>query len=62
MQFPSSTFRKDNPSLLPLFTVLPRIVQNDELMQTIDDQWRRLPMALAVLSEEIDIRYPDLFW
>lgn len=60
----SLSFRDEIPSLLPLMTTLPRIVpeDNSQLMQSIDSQWRRLPLTLSNLNEDINIKYPDLFW
>lgn len=60
----SLSFRDVVPSLLPLIKTVPRIVpeKNTELMQSIDSQWRRLPLILNSLTEEIDVRYPDSFW
>lgn len=44
----SHTFRENTPSLLPLIKVLPRIGSpvNITLMQSIDDQWRKLPITI----------------
>lgn len=58
----SSAFREELPTLLPLLSALPRLV-NEESMQMIDDQWRRLPYASAILSEECKTIFePDRFW
>ncbi|KAF0712323.1 Uncharacterized protein FWK35_00031879 [Aphis craccivora] len=58
------SFRDETPSLMPLMTAVPRIVPEDntQLMQSIDSQWRRLPLTLVGLKENIDIKYPDSFW
>lgn len=58
----SLSFRDEIPSLLPLMTTLPRIVpeDNSQLMQS--SQWRRLPLTLSNLNEDINVKYPDLFW
>lgn len=60
----SLSFRDETPSLMPLMTAVPRIVPDDntQLMQSIDSQWRRLPLTLVGLKEDIDIKYPDFFW
>lgn len=57
-------FRDEIPSLLPLMTTVPRIVpeDNSQLMESIDGQWRRLPITLSGLNEDINVKYPDLFW
>lgn len=51
----SHAFREKTPSLLPLIQVLPRIVSEDnfKLIQTIDDQWRKLPIAVAFSSVDV---------
>lgn len=51
----SYTFRENTPSLLPLIKVLPRIVSpvNIILMQSIDDQWRKLPITMAIITDDI---------
>lgn len=51
----SHNFRENNPSLLPLIKVLPRIVSpnNIELLQTIDNQWRKLPIVITTISDDI---------
>lgn len=60
----SLSFRDEMPFLLPLMTTVPRIVpeDNSQLMQSIDSQWRRLSLTLSGLNEDINVRYPDLFW
>lgn len=60
----SLSFRDEIPSLMSLMTAVPRIVPEDntQLMQSIDSQWRRLPLTLVGLKEDIDIKYPDFFW
>lgn len=60
----SLRYRDEMPSLLPLVIAVPRIVpeENDQLIQCIDNQWRRLPIKLAGLNESINVQYPDLFW
>lgn len=42
----SRAFRDDNPSLVPLINVVPRVVSSEKIIQNIDDQWRRLPYCL----------------
>lgn len=51
----SHVFRENIPSLLPLIKVLPRIVSpnNVQLIQIIDDQWRKLPIIMTTLSDDI---------
>jgi len=51
----SHVFRENTPSLLPLIKVLPRIVSpnNIQLLQTIDDQWRKLPIVITTISDDI---------
>lgn len=61
----SSTFREHNPSLMPLISVVPRIINDDDILQKIDDQWKTLPLttppdnitALQYFNES-----PDLLW
>ncbi|XP_050063107.1 uncharacterized protein LOC114121778 [Aphis gossypii] len=54
----SLSFRDETPSLMP--RILPE--DNTQLMQSIDSQWRRLPLTLVGLKDYIDIKYPDFFW
>lgn len=56
----SYDFRSKFPSLLPLVNLLPRIVANDDfqLIQKIDDQWRKLPFINHVFTDEP----VDKFW
>lgn len=51
----SHDFRENTPSLLPLIKVLPRIVSpnNIQLIQIIDDQWRKLPIVVTTISDDI---------
>lgn len=51
----SHTFRENTPSLLPLINVLPRIVSltNITHMQSIDDQWRKLPIAMTIITDDL---------
>lgn len=59
-----AAYRDEVPSLLPLVRLLPRIVQeNDNSIQVIDDQWRRLPMAKVRLPSDIcTVKKLDQFW
>lgn len=43
----SLNYREACPTLIPLIKVVPRLIDNDILIQKIDDQWRSLPIALA---------------
>jgi len=48
----SLEYRDVQPSLIPLIKVVPHIVSNDDTIQLIDDQWRRLPLLLSKISDE----------
>ncbi|KAF0749373.1 Dimer Tnp hAT domain-containing protein [Aphis craccivora] len=48
----SLEYRDVQPSLIPLIKVVPYIVSNDDTIQLIDDQWRRLPLLLSKISDE----------
>lgn len=43
-------------SLVPLMKLLPCIIPTNDVkkMQLIDDQWRRLPLSIAQLPENIE--------
>lgn len=59
----SLTYRETSPSLIPLIKVVPRMIENDSLIQKIDDQWRSLPIALAKHPNEDIINLSvDTFW
>lgn len=59
----SLSYRETWPSLIPLIKVVPRMVDNDNLIKKIDDQWRSLPLALAKHPNEDIINLPvDTFW
>lgn len=59
----SLEYRDKCPSLVPVMKVLPRLIENDQSIQTIDDQWRTLPMALAKHPNEKLSDLPvDTFW
>jgi len=48
----SLEYREVQPSLIPLIKVIPSIVSNDETIQLIDDQWRRLPLLMSKIPED----------
>lgn len=57
----SSNFRNKMPSLQPVMTLVPRIVNTDNIqeMQAIDDEWRSFPN----LIKKVDLTLsPDEFW
>ena len=54
----SLAYRENCPSSIPLIKVVPRLVENDILIQQIDDQWRNLPIALAKHPNEDIINLP----
>jgi len=60
----SLEYREVQPSLIPLIKVIPCIVSNDETIQLIDDQWRRLPLLMSKIpEEETFLKLPiDEFW
>lgn len=51
----SHVFRENTPSLLPLIKILSRIVSPDnvQLLQIIDDKWRKLPIVMTTISDDI---------
>lgn len=58
-------FRDRFPTLMPVMTVVQRIVSpyDDIFKQEIDDQWRRMPIATARHPEGIcGVSEPDKFW
>ena len=61
----SPLYRDKYPSLVDLIMELPLIVPLAErkTIDAIDDQWRKLPTAIALLPEDIyaDMT-PDVFW
>ncbi|KAJ2954866.1 hypothetical protein O0L34_g3184 [Tuta absoluta] len=61
----SHDFRNHFPTLMPLKEVVPRIIAPDDYAkkQIIDDQWRKLPNAIARYPEGLtEISEPDKFW
>lgn len=63
----SAQFHEKYDSLTDLIGKLPRIVpagkDYQKTVNAIDDQWQRLPIALALLPENIgSIEEPDVFW
>lgn len=63
----SLSYRDTTPTLINLMKVTPRIFDyqnNNNIMQAINNQWRRLPFCASFLSkdiEEADI-CADKFW
>lgn len=54
----SESYRNKVSTLLPLMNIVPRIVSG-EIMQNVDDEWRRLP----TLINQVDMTLPpDEFW
>lgn len=63
----SMSFRESvmGTSLVPLIKLLPCIIPTNDVkkIQLIDDQWRRLPLSIAQLPENIeDEKEIDVFW
>ncbi|KAI5633181.1 hypothetical protein NE865_14133 [Phthorimaea operculella] len=61
----SHDFRNHFPTLMPLVEMVPRIIAPDDYAdkQIIDDQWRRLPNAIARYPKGLtEISEPDKFW
>lgn len=63
----SMSFRENvkGTSLVPLIKLLPCIIPTNYVkkIQLIDDQWRRLPLSIAQLPENIeDEKEIDVFW
>ncbi|XP_050057664.1 uncharacterized protein LOC126550351 [Aphis gossypii] len=65
----SINYHNSHPSLVPLISIMSRIVPEDnlQLIQKIDDQWRSLPLKMIHMPESItNLQYanesPDIFW
>ncbi|XP_050065744.1 uncharacterized protein LOC114131969 [Aphis gossypii] len=65
----SINYHDSHPSLVPLISIMSRIVPEDnlQLIQKIDDQWRSLPLKMIHMPESItNLQYanesPDIFW
>ncbi|KAL4714294.1 hypothetical protein ACJJTC_009646 [Scirpophaga incertulas] len=58
----SNETRNVCPSILPLLQKLPRIVNNAEEFQKIDDEWRMLPVVNKLSLYEINLQKTDEFW
>lgn len=61
----SLEFRDKEPSLVPLMSLMPRLVSiNDsQAIQNINEQWRRLPIAIAQFPDRLENeKQPDIFW
>lgn len=59
----SNTTREAYPSIIPLISVLPRVMPEKQVekLQVLDDEWRRLPLVnipVEISSED----QPDTFW
>uniref|UniRef100_H3AUD8 HAT C-terminal dimerisation domain-containing protein n=1 Tax=Latimeria chalumnae TaxID=7897 RepID=H3AUD8_LATCH len=55
--------RKKFPSIYPLAVVLPRLISSNDDIQTLDDEWRRLPLVAKTLPDNIvNQQEPDIFW
>lgn len=55
--------RKENSSIFFLLNLLPRLTKlNDDLMQCIDDEWRRLPHFNIPTDLLNYLDQPDIFW
>ncbi|XP_022160280.1 uncharacterized protein LOC111026492 [Myzus persicae] len=60
----SLEFRNTKPSLVNLIKLVPCIINiNDPRIQVIDDEWRKLPISISSLPDEIEnMIEPDTFW
>ncbi|CAK1603741.1 unnamed protein product [Parnassius mnemosyne] len=58
----SNQTRNVCPSILPLMQKLPRIVNNADDFQKIDDEWRILPVVNKLPLYEISSQKTDEFW
>ncbi|XP_071567430.1 protein FAM200A-like [Temnothorax nylanderi] len=61
----SLSYRDTTPTLLNLMKVIPRVLScndSNDMMQKIDDQWRRLPFSTAFLPKDLDKTHVDKFW
>lgn len=58
----SNQSRNIYPSILPLMQKLPRIVDNPDDLQKIDDEWRLLPEVNKLPLYEISSLKTDEFW
>lgn len=60
----SLEFRNTKPSLVNLIKLVPCIINiNDPRIQVIDDEWRRLPISISSLPDDIEnMIEPDTFW
>ncbi|KAL4718030.1 hypothetical protein ACJJTC_002448 [Scirpophaga incertulas] len=58
----SNETRNVCPSILPLLQKLPRIVNNADEFQKIDDEWRMLPVVNKLSLYEINLQKTDEFW
>ncbi|XP_060856921.1 uncharacterized protein LOC132934601 [Metopolophium dirhodum] len=55
--------RKENSSLFFLLNLLPRLTKlNDDLMQSIDNEWRQLPHFNISTDLLNYLDQPDIFW
>lgn len=58
----SNQTRNDFPSIMQLVQKLPRIVNNADDLQKIDDEWRMLPVVNKLSLYEISYQKTDEFW
>lgn len=54
--------RQHLPSILPIVTELPRILNNDDEIQIVDDEWRILPDVNRLSELKISEMKTDEFW
>jgi len=61
----SLSYRDTTPTLLNLMKVILRVLScndSNDMMQKIDDQWRRLPFSTAFLPKDLEKTHVDKFW